>query len=99
MIVRCGFWGRWLYGAGWRLPGLGKLSLPRPVVEFLVQQARRNRVELLPIALAHLRQLEALPPHHRDPFGRIIVAQALAEHLPLVSADRSLAGYGVEVIW
>ncbi|MGH9415760.1 MAG: type II toxin-antitoxin system VapC family toxin [Terriglobales bacterium] len=79
--------------------GRGKLNLPRPVMPFLVEQAALNRVQLLPIRLGHLEQLERLPLLHRDPFDRLLVSQALAEGIALISADGQLSRYGVEVIW
>ena len=53
----------------------------------------------LPISIAHAQALERLPPHHRDPFDRMLIAQALAEDLVLVSADKLLARYGAPVVW
>ena len=52
----------------------------------------------LPISLDHVWSVRSLPPHHGDPFDRLIVAQALAESLTLVTSDALLARYGVEVI-
>jgi PIN domain nuclease of toxin-antitoxin system len=53
----------------------------------------------LPITLRHTEELERLPMHHADPFDRILVAQARIEGATIVSHDRSLAPYGVPVIW
>ena len=53
----------------------------------------------LPISIAHAALVERLPTHHRDPFDRLLVAQALAEDLVLVSADEALARYGAPVVW
>jgi PIN domain nuclease of toxin-antitoxin system len=53
----------------------------------------------LPVTAAHAREVEHLPWHHRDPFDRLLVAQAAMEDHALVSADARLADYGVEVIW
>ena len=57
------------------------------------------RMELLPLRYEHLLQLEALPPHHGDPFDRLLIAQAVTEQLPIPSADRKLKDYSVAVIW
>jgi PIN domain nuclease of toxin-antitoxin system len=53
----------------------------------------------LGITLDHTERLVALPFHHRDPFDRLLVAQALAEEIPLVSADPVFDAYGVARIW
>ena len=53
----------------------------------------------MPITALHARQVEQLPWHHRDPFDRLLVAQASLEDHALVSADPRMAGYGVEVVW
>ena len=53
----------------------------------------------LPVTSAHAQQVEHLPWHHRDPFDRLLVAQATLEDHALVSADPHMAGYGVDVIW
>jgi PIN domain nuclease of toxin-antitoxin system len=55
--------------------------------------------EFLPITPAHVKRLRHLEMHHRDPFDRMLVAQALAENLTLVSADTSLDAYGVQRLW
>ena len=78
---------------------LGKLPFPRPAAPYLRQQIRHTQVEVLPIMLAHVLRLESLPMRHRDPFDRILVAQALEERIPLVSRDRALAAYEVKVLW
>lgn len=56
-------------------------------------------VEELPITAAHGRLAGDLPPHHGDPFDRVMVAQALLEHLVLVTSDRRLAAYGCATLW
>jgi PIN domain nuclease of toxin-antitoxin system len=59
----------------------------------------RLNFDPLPITFAHARQVEDLPWHHRDPFDRLLVAQAMLEEHALVSADPQLVKYDVEVIW
>jgi PIN domain nuclease of toxin-antitoxin system len=78
---------------------VGKLPLPRPVGAYLKQQLTENDVQVLPILLAHVLQLEQLPLHHRDPFDRILVAQSLEENLPIVTADPLLERYAATLIW
>lgn len=79
--------------------GLGKLSLERPFVQLIPEQLERQRIGVLGIELAHVAELTRLPLHHRDPFDRLLVAQARAEGLPIVSVDGALDAYGVERIW
>jgi PIN domain nuclease of toxin-antitoxin system len=78
---------------------VGKLPLPTPVGGYLKQQLTENDVQVLPILLAHILQLEQLPLHHRDPFDRILVAQSLEENLPIVTADPLLERYAATLIW
>lgn len=59
----------------------------------------RTAVEVLPVRVAHLDYLDALPDLHRDPFDRMLVAQALAEDCTLVSQDGMLARYAAPVVW
>jgi PIN domain nuclease of toxin-antitoxin system len=54
---------------------------------------------LLTLTYQHLRLLGDLPPHHRDPFDRMLIAQALAERMPIVTADRAFTPYDVNVVW
>ncbi len=75
--------------------GLGKLEAPGD----LLAQLERAEVELLPIAARHADLVASLPLHHRDPFDRLLVAQATVEGLALVSDDESLRRYDVEVVW
>jgi len=77
--------------------GIGRLDLPQPVATYLSREMDANRVRLLPIRMNHLEALEDLPPVHRDPFDRMIVAQALSEGLRLVSSDTALKGYPVKL--
>jgi PIN domain nuclease of toxin-antitoxin system len=60
---------------------LGKLRLSKPALHIVAEHLRRRDVALLEIRLEHLEQLRALPHHHRDPFYRIIIAQALSERV------------------
>jgi PIN domain nuclease of toxin-antitoxin system len=75
--------------------GLGKLESPTD----LLAQLERAGVELLPITARHADLVVSLPLHHRDPFDRLLVAQATLEGLALVSDDESLRRYDVEVVW
>jgi PIN domain nuclease of toxin-antitoxin system len=79
--------------------GLGKLKLGEPSASFLKREITRNNFELLPISLDHATAVEALPLHHRDPFDRMLIAQALADSLPLVSSDPHFDLYQIKRMW
>ena len=78
---------------------LGKLRLARPVERFVTEQITANGFTLLNIELRHMAKIEKLPFHHRDPFDRLLIAQAMTEKLTIVSADSVFADYGVKVLW
>jgi PIN domain nuclease of toxin-antitoxin system len=78
--------------------GIGKLGLPKPAAKYLSKQLEKNRIGVLGIQLHHLARLEDLPPLHRDPFDRMIAAQAIAEKMPVLTVDEQLSAYGVQVI-
>ena len=77
----------------------GKLDLGAPYRGFIHQHLVRNNFELLPIADDHLAGIIDLPFHHRDPFDRLLVAQAFYEEIPIVSGDKQLDTYGIQRIW
>jgi len=74
---------------------LGKLDAPPD----LLAQLERAGVGLLPVTARHGDRAGALPMHHRDPFDRLLIAQAEIEGLTLVSGDREIAGYEIDVLW
>jgi PIN domain nuclease of toxin-antitoxin system len=78
---------------------LGKLEMPRPLDRFIQEQLEINGFSLLPIALEHASAVEGLPFHHRDPFDRLLAAQARLEELAVVSSDPTFTKYGVRRIW
>lgn len=78
---------------------LGKLTLAQPLERFLPEQLAANGFQLLEIDFRHMVRVESLPFHHRDPFDRLLVAQASAEKLSLVSGDAALDAYGVKRLW
>ena len=78
--------------------GLGKLPLPRPAAKFLLKEMQRNRVSMLPILSSHLIELETIPPVHRDPFDRMLVAQARSERMLLLSEDSAMKTYDVPLL-
>ena len=79
--------------------GLGKYPLSVPFVTFITQGIEGNGFQVLPIEPRHTAVLTTMPHHHKDPFDRLLVAQATVEGIPLVSADSQLDAYGITRIW
>jgi PIN domain nuclease of toxin-antitoxin system len=77
----------------------GKLNLGVPYASFIEEQMRLNNMELLPVRLEHLEVVTTLPFHHRDPFDRILIAQAIVEDIILISADSVFSLYPVQRMW
>jgi PIN domain nuclease of toxin-antitoxin system len=75
-----------------------RLTLPEPLDEYVMSRANRSRMSLLPIGLVHVLDAVALPAHHADPFDRMLVAQARAEGLTLLTADPWIARYDVPLM-
>ena len=78
---------------------LGRLSIPGDPGAFIGGQIVENSFRGLPIVAGHALRVWDLPDHHQDPFDRLLVAQAQVEGLTLVSRDRQVARYEVEVLW
>jgi PIN domain nuclease of toxin-antitoxin system len=78
---------------------LGRLPLPEPPTTYVPDRMRRSGVRPLPISHAHALGVGRLPRLHRDPFDRLLVAQAQLEALDLVTVDRTFDGYDVPVRW
>lgn len=78
---------------------LGKLRLAKSVERFVSDQMAANGFTLLGMELRHVAKVEKVPFYHRDPFDRLLVAQAIADRLTIVSGDRIFADYGVNVLW
>jgi PIN domain nuclease of toxin-antitoxin system len=78
---------------------LGKLCLTRLLEKFVLKQLAANSFSLLNIELRHVSKVEKLPFHHRDPFDRLLIAQAMTEKLTIISADSAFTGYGVKLLW
>ena len=79
--------------------GLGKLSLSLPYKQWMNRAIGDLGVSLLPITVDYADRQASLPAHHRDPFDRLLVAQSLAESMPVVSSDAQLDAYGIVRIW
>jgi PIN domain nuclease of toxin-antitoxin system len=78
---------------------LGKLTLNSSLASLIENQQRVNNLQLLPIELVHIYALAGLPNHHRDPFDRILIAQAIVEKIPIVSIDSVFDAYPSERLW
>ena len=88
--------------SGWEISikvQLGRLKLPEEPERFIPEQLRMNFIRSLPIQMRHALFVSALPHHHRDPFDRILVAQAQLEEMSILSADLQMSRYQVELIW
>ena len=77
---------------------LGKLTLPAPPEEYLPRQRASHRIRSLSIEEAALTHLANLPPLHRDPFDRILVAQALQHDLTMVTVEDAVKAYPIELL-
>ncbi len=78
---------------------LGKWVLHRPYEEFMDACLNQYGFRILPIEPQHTAPLTTLPFHHKDPFDRLIVAQALVEGIPVISSDAQLDAYGITRLW
>ena len=78
---------------------LGKLALGADLAAFVQGHITGNGIELLSITPTHISGIVSLPFHHRDPFDRLLIAQALAEGIPIVGCDSHFASYGVTLVW
>ena len=77
----------------------GKLTLDLPLHELIETQQQSNELQLLQIKSSHIYALRDLPNHHRDPFDRMLITQAILEKMPLISIDTVFESYSVEKIW
>ena len=92
----------WSAASTWEVAikyALGRLPLPDAPAIFLPAELGKNRIQSLPIVDTHAFQAGLLPRHHRDPFDRMLVAQAQAETLGIVSNDPKIRLYNVNVYW
>ena len=78
---------------------LGKLILPEPFEKLFPARLDVSNIITLPILIPHLHVHRRLPFHHNDPFDRLIIAQALADDLTIVSCDSQFPAYGVKLLW
>ncbi|BAZ17753.1 hypothetical protein NIES4071_96330 [Calothrix sp. NIES-4071] len=78
---------------------IGKYQVPENFETWMEHQIEVNELEILPIKVAHAAALVTLPFHHKDPFDRLLVAQALTENIPIISLDAVLDNYTVTRYW
>jgi PIN domain nuclease of toxin-antitoxin system len=78
---------------------LGKYKIPGSFETWIEHQIQMNELEILPIKVAHAAAIVTLPFHHKDPFDRLLVAQALTEQVPIISVDTVLDNYSVTRCW
>jgi PIN domain nuclease of toxin-antitoxin system len=78
---------------------LGKFQLPGSPGSYIPKRLAEQGIRPLSVTLSHSLKVYDLPPHHRDPFDRLIIAQAIAEKMCILTADRAFEKYPVEVLW
>jgi PIN domain nuclease of toxin-antitoxin system len=78
---------------------LGKLTMQEPFTEFVLKEMQENNIILLNVSPEHAGLVATLPFHHRDPFDRLIIAQALSEEILIIGMDAIFDAYGVERKW
>ncbi len=78
---------------------LGKFNFSDTFENVIIQEQQTNNLQILPVELSHALYLENLPLHHKDPFDRLLISQAIVENMTLVSADASFANYQVNLLW
>lgn len=78
---------------------IGKLRMKSPLAEMIERQVDVNKLRILPVRIEHILAIENLPMLHRDPFDRLLVAQAITENHVLISRDRSIQQYSLTTLW
>ncbi len=78
---------------------IGKLKLNLPLYDIVEAQEKTNGLEVLPVIPPHVFALDNLPLHHKDPFDRLIIAQANVEQAALMSCDAAVQQYSVGIVW
>ena len=88
--------------SGWEIAikhRLGRLELPAAPAAFMAEALAAHAVTVLPVGMTHAVEAGDLPLNHKDPFDRILVAQAIIETLPLATPDTAFSPYGIETVW
>jgi PIN domain nuclease of toxin-antitoxin system len=91
----------WSVASTWELAikvGVGRLRLPEPVLDYVMSRTARHGIDSLALEHSHVARVATLPHHHSDPFDRVLIAQALVEGVPVLTADPRFEEYGVEVV-
>jgi PIN domain nuclease of toxin-antitoxin system len=78
---------------------IGKLKLPASPIRFVPDRLSTQRIQNLPITNTHSLAVYALPKHHDDPFDRMLIAQARAEEMVILTADKTFRTYDVNIFW
>ncbi len=79
---------------------LGKLTAPKPLLPFFTDQLHKNNFLFLPIQIEHTCIVNDLENHHKDPFDRLLIGQAISEGIPILTVDSMISAYkDVETIW
>jgi len=92
----------WSTASSWEVAikyKIGRLPLPEVPELFIPTELTKNRIDSLPIANDHSFRAGQLPIHHRDPFDRMLIAQAQIENMEIISSDRQISLYEVKVAW
>jgi len=79
--------------------GAGRMELPDSTERYLPDRLGHHGFEIMPVELPHVFRAGQLPPHHGDPFDRMLIAQAQVEGIPILTADPAISRYDVETIW
>lgn len=78
---------------------IGKLKLRQPIEKFILNQLQENCINQLEIEFRHVTRVENLPFHHRDPFDRLLISQAMEEKMSILSSDAAFDAYSIKRIW
>ena len=78
---------------------LGKISLKNKWIDIIQEEMKANSIQWLPVEISHCAKVIELPFHHRDPFDRMLIAQAITEDLSILSRDSCFSAYDIKCIW
>jgi PIN domain nuclease of toxin-antitoxin system len=78
---------------------LGKLQLKRGLADVINRQRKENGLAVLPVEISYIIALEKLPSFHKDPFDRMLIAQAMTENIAIITADQAFHHYPINTIW
>lgn len=78
---------------------LGKLELAKDWADVVTSEMSSNRIQWLPVELVHCAELSKLPFHHRDPFDRMLISQAVCENMAVLSRDPVFSDYPIQIEW